>query len=289
MSLVKIATGVVIATAPFLMAPPTPKSAQPATTKQTLTLGLQGYSPVSYVENHRADPGSPRFSAEHDGVTYFFVNGPQRDRFLADPERFIPAYGGYCAFGCAVEGLFTPDPTSFKVVEGRTYLFLKNDSIDTKMLWEKENPDEVRRKADAFWASRLRSRAYVGARNVPASGVALDGYSPVSYFTAGRAERGDPAFQAEHEGVTYYLTSAAQVEAFRKSPERYVPAFGGWCAFGMSVEDKFPVDPTSFRIVNDRLLLFLKNENVDAKALWDAGDAASLLPKAEAHWAKVQS
>ncbi|MCA9254676.1 MAG: hypothetical protein KDA33_03520, partial [Phycisphaerales bacterium] len=102
MSFVKIATGVVIATTPFLMAPPTPKPTQRAATKQTLTLGLQGYSPVSYVENHRADPGSPRFGAEHDGVTYFFVNAAQRDRFLADPERFVPAYGGYCAFGCAV-------------------------------------------------------------------------------------------------------------------------------------------------------------------------------------------
>lgn len=284
----RIAAGLVIVAAPFAMGQSSMTASAPKS-GQTLTLGLQGYSPVSYVENHRADPGSPGIRAEHDGVTYFFVTMSQRDRFVADPDRYLPAYGGYCAFGCAVNGLFTPDPSSFKVIDGRTYLFLKNDTLDTKAMWEKERPDDVKRKADAFWEKQTRSRAYVGARNVPASGVALDGYSPVSYFSEGRAEPGDPAFQVEHEGVIYYLTSAAQLKMFKEQPEKYVPAFGGWCAFGMSVEDKFPVDPTNFKIVDGRLLLFLKNPRVDAKALWDKSDERSLLPKADAHWAKVSS
>lgn len=136
-------------------------------------------------------------------------------------------------------------------------------------------------------AAEPTSRAYLHAYNLPAHGVALDGYSPVSYFD-GVAERGDALFSVEHDGVTYHLTSADQVSTFRRDPQRFVPAFGGWCAFGMSVSDKFPVDPTNFMIVDGRLLVFLRNAGLDARELWRKGNAVDLLRKAEAHWKKVQ-
>lgn len=131
------------------------------------------------------------------------------------------------------------------------------------------------------------SRAYLNSFNLPGHGVAIEGYSPVSYFS-GRAERGDPLFAAVHDGVTYHLTSAEQVETFRKAPERFVPAFGGWCAFGMAVSDKFPVDPTCFLIVDGQLFLFLRNAGIDARELWNKGDEKELLKKSRAHWKKVQ-
>ena len=74
---------------------------------------------------------------------------------------------------------------------------------------------------------------------------------------------------------------------FDKAPEKYLPAYGGWCAFGMSVEDKFPVDPTNFKIVDGRLHVFLKNKNVDARKLWNQGRAKELTAMADAHWSKV--
>ncbi len=141
--------------------------------------------------------------------------------------------------------------------------------------------------APAGDAGLAASRAYLHARNLPGHGVALEGYSPVSYFE-GRAERGSALFAVDHEGVTYHLRDAAQVEAFRASPARFVPAFGGWCAFGMAISDKFPVDPTCYRIVDGRLLVFLRNANIDALELWNQGDEAKLLQKAQAHWKKVQ-
>ena len=131
------------------------------------------------------------------------------------------------------------------------------------------------------------SRAYLHSFNLPGHGVALEGFSPVSYFE-GTAERGSALFAVEHAGVTYHLTSARQVATFQANPERFVPAFGGWCAFGMAVSDKFPVDPTNFEIVDERLFLFLRNPAVDALELWNQGDEQELLQKAEAHWTKVQ-
>lgn len=142
-------------------------------------------------------------------------------------------------------------------------------------------------RAPATPQRMAQSRAYHGAQNLPASGIALQGFSPVSYFTAGRAEPGDPRFQVARNGATYFLTSAAQVEEFKRDPMKYVPAYGGWCAFGMAIEDKFPIDPTRFKVVNGKLLLFLRNENVDALKLWEQGDEAENLRKAEAHWKKV--
>ena len=141
--------------------------------------------------------------------------------------------------------------------------------------------------ATAAGSAGKASRAYLHSYNLPGHGVAIEGYSPVSYFE-GEAERGSALFAVEHDGVTYHLTGAAQVAKFRAEPGKYVPAFGGWCAFGMSVEDKFPVDPTCFSIVDGRLYLFLRNGGIDARELWRKGDEARLLQKAHAHWKSVQ-
>ena len=279
------ALGLARPTAPITSAAQAGHAADPQA--YTMTLWLSGYSPVSYLDKNKAEPGSPRYAAEHDGITYFFTSDSQRLTFEQSPERYLPAYGGYCAFGCSVDAKFIPDPTSFRIIDGRTHLFLKNADVDAKRLWDEASPADVRAKAERFWASQNGSKAYIHGRNVPASGIGLDGYSPVSYFTVGRPEKGDPRFAVEHNGVTYYLTSQDQVELFKKTPDRFEPRCGGWCAFGMTVEDKFPVDPTKYRIIDGGLYLFLNNEQIDAFELWGAGDQRELVKKAQTHWKKV--
>jgi len=115
--------------------------------------------------------------------------------------------------------------------------------------------------------------------------VAIGGYSPVSYFEHG-PELGKSDFAATHEGLTYYLTSEEQRAKFKTHPEKYVPAFGGLCAFGQSIEKHFVVDPTSYKIVDGRLLLFLKNSDLDALKLWNQGNERELLEKADRHFGK---
>ena len=119
-------------------------------------------------------------------------------------------------------------------------------------------------------------------------GVALEGYCPVAYFAANKPLLGKKEFAADHNGITYYFVSDDARNLFRKNPTKYLPEFGGWCAFGMAKQDKFPVDPTNFKIVNDRLFLFLRNQNVDARELWNAGNEKELLESSAAHWKKVQ-
>lgn len=134
---------------------------------------------------------------------------------------------------------------------------------------------------------KVESRAYLHNYNLPSSGIALEGYCPVAYFAVNKAVRGKPEFASTHDGVTYHFVSTDAKKAFDAEPDKYLPAFGGWCAFGMAVSDKFPVDPTRFKIVNGRLMLFLRNAKVDALELWNQGDQRGLLEKATAHWTKV--
>ncbi len=131
------------------------------------------------------------------------------------------------------------------------------------------------------------SRAYINGYNVPSTGIALEGYSPVSYFTEGKAQKGSPQFAADYNGVTYHFTSAQQVAQFKANPAKYEPAYGGWCALGMAIEDKLPVDPTLYKIVGGKNYLFLKNAKIDALKIWNEKNESQLIKKADAFWAKV--
>ncbi|MHC5066399.1 MAG: YHS domain-containing (seleno)protein [Planctomycetota bacterium] len=142
-------------------------------------------------------------------------------------------------------------------------------------------------RQDSKPAASEESRAYLHGYNLPSSGLALEGYCPVAYFAVNKPVLGKPEFASTHNEVTYYFVNADAKKAFDKEPEKYLPAYGGWCAFGMAVEDKFPVDPRLFKIVDGRLFLFLKNKNVDALEIWNKGEETELIEKADAHWAKV--
>ncbi|MFK8068360.1 MAG: hypothetical protein AB8D52_08945 [Gammaproteobacteria bacterium] len=112
----------------------------------------------------------------------------------------------------------------------------------------------------------------------------IDGYSPVSYFTVNKAEKGSPDFTVEHKGRIYYLTSVEQVELFYKNPEKYRPRFDV-CPYSLSLGKRVPLDPTNFKVFGDTLLLFHKSEEVDGLALWNLGEPglseADLLKRAE--------
>ncbi|MBT8485045.1 MAG: YHS domain-containing protein [Phycisphaerales bacterium] len=131
------------------------------------------------------------------------------------------------------------------------------------------------------------SRAYLNSFNLPSSGVAIEGYCPVAYFAVNKPVKGKSEFASDYAGVTYHFVSADAKRAFDANPTKFLPAYGGWCAFGMSIGDKFPIDPHAFKIVNGRLLLFLRNANVDARELWNQSDESRSLSKAATHWQKV--
>jgi len=125
------------------------------------------------------------------------------------------------------------------------------------------------------------------ANNIDNSNIALQGYSPVSYADLGLAQRGVKEFRSEHQGVVYYFTSKEQKASFDSNPSKYLPQYGGFCAFGIYAGAKFRVDPTKFISKDGKYYLFLNNIELDAKQLWLNEDEDKLVDTANANWKRL--
>ena len=112
--------------------------------------------------------------------------------------------------------------------------------------------------------------------------LSIEGYSPVSYFTKGQAEKGSPEFAVENGGMTYYLTSQEQVTLFKQNPNKYKPRYDT-CPYSLTQGKRVPLDPTNFKVIGDSLLLFHKSEAMDGLALWNQSstDEEELLKQAD--------
>jgi len=93
-----------------------------------------------------------------------------------------------------------------------------------------------------------------------ASNIGLDGFDPVSFFTGDTPRNGSPMIRAEHAGATYLFATEANRDAFAANPERYAPQYGGYCAFGVSINILLPVDITTAQVRNGRLYLNVNSE-----------------------------
>jgi YHS domain-containing protein len=128
------------------------------------------------------------------------------------------------------------------------------------------------------------------AHNIDNSNIALQSYSPVSYLDLGKAELGRKEFKSEHNKVVYYFTSADQKKAFDKNPSRYLPQYGGYCAFGIYASAKFRPDPNNFIVKDGEYFLYLKNLELDAKQLWLAEkNHDKLVNVANKNWGKLKT
>lgn len=126
------------------------------------------------------------------------------------------------------------------------------------------------------------------ANNIDNSNIALQGYSPVSYLDLGLAQKGNKSFKTNHKKVVFYFTSAEQKATFDKNPGKYLPQYGGFCAFGTYAGAKFRVDPNKFIVENGKYYLYLNNLELDAKQLWLAENNHTTLERvADKNWEKL--
>ncbi|MEC7816011.1 MAG: YHS domain-containing (seleno)protein [Pseudomonadota bacterium] len=113
--------------------------------------GAGGYDTVAYFEEGKPVEGSSRFTTEHLGATWRFSSEENLNQFLANPERYVPAYGGYCAWAVSQGYLAKGDPEHWSIRDGRLFLNY-NRAVQTSWL---ENPDELIVKGDANWPNVL--------------------------------------------------------------------------------------------------------------------------------------
>lgn len=109
--------------------------------------GVGGYDLVSYHTGAKPLPGNGNHLSEVDGVTYLFSSAANKKTFDADPDKYLPAFGGYCAYGVSVNKKFVGDPTVWEIVDGRLYLNLDNK---IKGIWIQDVPGNLA-KADTAW------------------------------------------------------------------------------------------------------------------------------------------
>ncbi|MCO6436015.1 MAG: hypothetical protein J5J06_02890 [Phycisphaerae bacterium] len=107
-----------------------------------------GYCPVSYFTKGKAVMGSPEFIAVYARRTYQFADAEAKAKFLADPEKYLPQYNGYCAASLIDRKKLFADPTQFSIVNGRLLLFLNAE----KKAWFDEHAKEAIESADRVWA-----------------------------------------------------------------------------------------------------------------------------------------
>jgi YHS domain-containing protein len=118
-------------------------------------------------------------------------------------------------------------------------------------------------------------------------GLAIKGYDPVAYFTSNKAVKGSKDLAVYSQGATYYFSSVANKELFKANPSKYLPEYGGWCAYAMGAKgEKVNIDPETFKIVNGKLYLFYNKFFNNTLKDWNK-DEANLKKNADANWIKI--
>jgi len=116
-------------------------------------------------------------------------------------------------------------------------------------------------------------------------GVAIDGYDPVAYFTQGEPVKGESAHAYDWNGAEWRFASAEHLEMFKAAPEKYAPAYGGYCAWAVSQGYTASIDPEAWKIVDGALYL---NYDRKIQQRWE-GDIPGFIEAADANWPKIKS
>lgn len=112
----------------------------------------EGYDVVAYFSN-KALKGDKKYATEFDGVKFKFSSQKNLDIFNKNPKKYVPAYGGYCAYAVGVKGeKVSINPKTFEIRENKLYLFYNSWGINTLELWKKEGAEDLKQKADSNWA-----------------------------------------------------------------------------------------------------------------------------------------
>lgn len=114
---------------------------------------------------------------------------------------------------------------------------------------------------------------------------AIKGYDPVAYFTKSQPVKGMETFKLNHGGVDWFFSSKENMDLFKANPDKYMPQYGGYCAFGLAGGYKAPISPTAWSIVDGKLYL---NYNEKVQKDWSA-DTKGMIKKADQNWPQVKS
>lgn len=119
-------------------------------------------------------------------------------------------------------------------------------------------------------------------------GAAAEGYDVVAYFS-NKALEGSSKFVTQYEGATYRFSSETNLKTFKANPQKYLPAYGGWCAYAMATKaEKVSIDPETFEIRNGKLYLFYNAFFSNTLESWKEENPNELVLKANKNWLQIK-
>jgi len=114
-------------------------------------VAVGGYDPVAYFKQAKPVQGSKGIALQYEGATWRFASAENRAAFEADPAKYAPQYGGYCAYAVSKGSTAKAEPDAWTIHDGKLYL---NYDKSVRAIWEKDIPGNVA-KADANWPGVL--------------------------------------------------------------------------------------------------------------------------------------
>lgn len=217
-------------------------------------VAIQGYDPVAYFTEKKAVAGDAKLrSTTPQGAVYHFASSANKAMFDANPRKYEPQFGGWCAYAASIDTLSPIDPKYWEVVDGRLLLQHNQKAWD---LWHRDAGGNLV-KADKNWPGLIEKNGTPprALLNVNEAGLALVGYDPTSYFLDGKPRKGDPMLSRMYQGATYCFVDNDHKNAFEKDPSAYVPKFGGFCGYAASINKVSPVNPEIWQLVDGKLVL----------------------------------
>jgi YHS domain-containing protein len=110
-------------------------------------LALRGYDAVAYFTDGQPKKGDPKFHTKLNGATYYFASADHLKKFKANPDAYLPQFGGFCAMGTAMNRKIEGDPNVWKLVDNKLFL---NANPDVGRRWSQDIPGNIAR-ADDNW------------------------------------------------------------------------------------------------------------------------------------------
>jgi YHS domain-containing protein len=114
-------------------------------------VAVSGYDPVAYFKSNKAIKGNKNLAVYNQGIVYYFSSVENKEEFKKNPSKYEPQFGGWCAYAMGAKGeKVSVDPETFKILDGKLYLFYNSFFNNTLKSWNKDESN-LKPKADANW------------------------------------------------------------------------------------------------------------------------------------------
>jgi len=220
---------------------------------------IDGYDPVAFFTDNKPVKGDAKFQYNYQDATYYFSSQEHLDLFKANPEKYKVQFGGWCAYAVSLGRVAPIDVNTFSIVNNRLVIQHNQRAVNG---WNKDVQGNLS-LADKYWPSvtagggkQIKTDAEKSfLNNTDESGVTLQGYDAVAYFSDNKPVKGDPKFEARYNGATYWFASQAHADMFKDHPEMFVPQYGAFCGYAMALNKLRPINPEIFDIIDGKLIL----------------------------------